>query len=125
MTARFDDTCKLAVDNNAVISQSCRFDTRVGIGTSDDDSVSANVTNPTADNEVRKPSFVDRGRPVEIGDRPFLGTDCKPGVAIGIGAAPAGFIVTRSVGPPVIASGNPARFSRNGVNRRNNVRSAA
>jgi acetyltransferase-like isoleucine patch superfamily enzyme len=112
MRAWFDDTDKLVIGNNTVINQGCRLDTRGGIRIGDNVSISANVTILTADHDLRNASFAYRERPVDIGDRAFLGTDCLilPGVTIGMGAVvAAGSVVTRSIEPMAIVGGNPAR----------------
>jgi acetyltransferase-like isoleucine patch superfamily enzyme len=58
------------------------------------------------------PGFRAIPRPVEIGDRAWIGARAiiLPGVRIGEGAVVgAGAVVTRDVGPFEIVAGNPAR----------------
>lgn len=66
----------------------------------------------TLGHEPRSPVFADRGGPVVIGDRAWIGFRAivLPGVSIGEGAVVgAGSVVTRDVDPYQIVAGNPAR----------------
>jgi acetyltransferase-like isoleucine patch superfamily enzyme len=66
----------------------------------------------TLGHDPRSPEFADRGGPVSIGDRVWIGYRALvlPGVCIGEGAVVgAGSVVTRDVAPFTIVAGNPAR----------------
>ena len=66
----------------------------------------------TLGHDPRSPVFADRGGPVMIADRVWIGYRALvlPGVCIGEGAVVgAGSVVTRDVPPYAIVAGNPAR----------------
>lgn len=66
----------------------------------------------TLGHDPRSPTFADRGGPVSVGDRAWIGFRAivLPGITIGEGAVVgAGAVVSRDVPPFVIVAGNPAR----------------
>ncbi len=66
----------------------------------------------TLGHDPRSPLFADRGGPVVIGDRAWIGYRAivLPDVSIGEGAVVgAGSVVSRDVPPYAIVAGNPAR----------------
>jgi acetyltransferase-like isoleucine patch superfamily enzyme len=66
----------------------------------------------TLGHDPRSPTFADRGGPVSVGDRAWIGFRAivLPGVTIGEGAVVgAGGVVSRDVPPFTIVAGNPAR----------------
>jgi maltose O-acetyltransferase len=85
-----------------------RFPIKIGA----DVSIGPEAAILTLGHDPRSPEFADRGGPVTIGDRAWIGFRAivLPGVSIGEGAVVgAGAVVTRDVPPFTIVAGNPAR----------------
>ena len=88
----------------------------IGDGTQIGPAVQIYAADHPRDAETRK-TGLEFGRPVRIGKDVWIGGGAiiLPGVTIGDGAViGAGSVVTRNVGPGVIAAGNPARPRRTG-----------
>ena len=88
----------------------------IGDGTQIGPAVQIYAADHPRDAETRK-TGLEFGRPVRIGSDVWIGGGAiiLPGVTIGDGAViGAGSVVTRNVGPGVIAAGNPARPRRTG-----------
>lgn len=100
------------VGDRAVINTGCLLDGRrypIQIGA--DVSVGPEAAILTLGHDPRSASFADRGGPVRIGDRAWIGYRAivLPGVQIGEGAVVgAGAVVSRHVPPFTIVAGNPA-----------------
>lgn len=78
----------------------------------DDVSIGPQATILTLGHDPQSPQFADKGGPVTIGDRAWIGYGALvlPGVTIGQGAVvAAGAVVTKDVAPYTIVGGNPAR----------------
>lgn len=109
---RFDAARGLTMGAGTVINEFCRLDTRGGIRIGAHSSISAEVTILTGEHDLRASGFDGRTRPVQLGDRVFIGTRALilPGVRLGDGCAvAAGAVVTRDVPPGEIVAGVPAR----------------
>lgn len=96
-----------------VINFGCVFDGRgYEIRTGNDVSIGPNATILTLGHDPRSPTFCDRGGPVFIGDRVWIGYGVVvlPNVTVGEGAViGAGAVVTRDVPAYAIVAGNPAK----------------
>ena len=112
MGCRFLNGRKVFFGENNVINFGCLFDGRhfpIHIG--DNVSIGPEATILTLGHDPRSPIFEDKGGPVKIGDRSWIGYRAiiLPGVEIGEGAVVgAGAVVTRDVPPYTIVAGNPA-----------------
>ena len=112
MDCRFLNGRKVFLGQNNVINFGCLFDGRhfpIHIG--DNVSIGPEATILTLGHDPRSPIFEDKGGPVKIGDRAWIGYRAiiLPGVEIGEGAVVgAGAVVTRDVPPYTIVAGNPA-----------------
>lgn len=109
---RFLNGRKVSFGRHNVINFGCLFDGRhhpIRIG--DNVSIGPEATILTLGHDPRSPDFGDKGGPVTIGDRAWIGYRAiiLPGVEIGEGAAVgAGAVVTKDVPPFTIVAGNPA-----------------
>lgn len=109
---RFLHAPGVLVGARSVINYGCildgrRFPIRIGA----DVSIGPEAAILTLGHDPRSPLFADRGGPVVIGDRVWIGFRAivLPGVSIGEGAViGAGAVVTRDVPPFTIVAGNPA-----------------
>lgn len=110
---RFLNGRKISVGARNVINFGCLLDGRkYPISTGRDVSIGPEATILTLGHDPQSPDFADKGGPVTIGDRAWIGYRALvlPGVTIGEGAVvAAGSVVTRDVAPYVIVGGNPAR----------------
>lgn len=96
-----------------VINHGCLLDgRRFAIQVGNDVSIGPEAAILTLGHDPRSADFADRGGPVTIGDRVWIGFRAivLPGVSIGEGSVVgAGAVVTRNVAPFTIVAGNPAR----------------
>ena len=110
---RFLNGRKVLLGQRNVINFGCMLDGRVyPIVIGDDVSIGPEAAILTLGHDPQSPDFADRGGPVSIGDRVWIGYRAliMPGVTIGEGAVvAAGAVVTRNVAPFTIVGGNPAR----------------
>ena len=110
---RFLNGRKVHLGSRNVVNFGCLFDGRLyPIITGDDVSIGPEAAILTLGHDPNTPDFADRGGPVTIGDRTWIGFRAiiLPGVAIGEGAVvAAGAVVTRDVPPYTIVAGSPAR----------------
>lgn len=110
---RFLHARGVSISERSVINFGCLLDGRrypIVIGS--DVSIGPEAAILTLGHDPRSPEFADRGGPVSIGDRAWIGYRALvlPGVCIGEGAVVgAGSVVTRDVPPFAIVAGNPAR----------------
>lgn len=110
---RFLNGRKVLLGRRNVINFGCVLDGRVySIAIGDDVSIGPEASILTLGHDPQSSDFADRGGPVTIGDRAWIGYRALvlPGVTIGTGAVvAAGAVVTRDVPPYTIVGGNPAR----------------
>lgn len=110
---RFLHLPKLTLGSGVVINWGSVLDgRRYPIQIGDNVSIGPRATILTLGHDPQDPSFSDKGGPVTIGNRAWLGYGCiiLPGVSIGEGAiVGAGTVVARDVEPFTIVVGNPAR----------------
>ena len=104
------------VGKNVFINACCRFQDQGGITIGDNVLIGHNTTIATLNHDVNP---YTRGnltpRPVKIGDRVWIGSDCTilPGVTIAAGAIiGAGSVVTKDIPENCIAVGNPCKVIR-------------
>ena len=103
---------RVQIGANTVINRDVLLDGRMGLVIGDNVSVSEGVTIFTLEHDPNSPDFANRGAPVHIQDRAFIGARAivLPGVTIGEGAVvAAGAVVTHDVSPYTIVGGVPAR----------------
>lgn len=109
---RFLNGRKVSLGPRTVINFGCLLDGRIyPLVTGSDVSIGPEASILTLGHEPQSPDFADRGGPVTIGDRAWVGYRAMvlPGVTIGEGAVvAAGAVVTRDVAPYTIVAGNPA-----------------
>jgi acetyltransferase-like isoleucine patch superfamily enzyme len=109
---RFLNGRKILLGPRTVINFGCLLDGRTyPLVTGSDVSIGPEASILTLGHEPQSPDFADRGGPVTIGDRAWIGYRAMvlPGVTIGEGAVvAAGAVVTRDVAPYTIVAGNPA-----------------
>jgi acetyltransferase-like isoleucine patch superfamily enzyme len=100
------------IGRHTVINRGVVLDGRSGLVIGDNASISEGTAVLTLEHDPQSPSFDERGGPVCIGDRVFVGARALvlPGVKIGDGAVVgAGAVVTQEVPPLAIVAGVPAR----------------
>jgi acetyltransferase-like isoleucine patch superfamily enzyme len=112
MGCRFLNGRKVFFGDHNVINFGCLFDGRhFPIHVGDNVSIGPEATILTLGHDPRSPVFEDKGGPVKIGDRAWIGYRALilPGIEIGEGAVVgAGAVVTKNVPPYTIVAGNPA-----------------
>lgn len=113
LDCRFLNGRKVSLGQRNVINFGTLVDGRgYGVTVGDDVSIGPEATILTLGHDPQSPQFADRGGPVMIGDRAWIGYGALvlPGVTIGEGAVvAAGAVVTKDVAPYTIVGGNPAR----------------
>lgn len=101
----------VSIGQHSVINRDVLLDGRAQIEIGDNVSISEGAAIFTLEHDLQSPDFANRGAPVRIADRVFVGARAiiLPGVELGEGAAVgAGAVVTRSVPPYTIVAGVPA-----------------
>ena len=109
---RFYRPSAVRVGAHSVINRDVLLDGRTGLTIGDNVSISEGVAVFTLEHDPNSPSFANRGAPVRISDRVFVGARAivLPGVTLGEGAViAAGAVVTHDVPPYTIVAGVPAR----------------
>jgi len=109
---RFYCPSSVAIGAHTVINREVLLDGRSGLTIGDNVSISEGVVILTLEHDPNSPTFENRGKPVIIHDRAFIGTQAMilPGVTIGEGAIVAArAVVTHDVAPYTIVAGVPAR----------------
>lgn len=113
LRCRFLNGRKVFLGERNIINFGCLFDGRkFPIRTGRNVSIGPEATVLTLGHDPYSPEFEDRGGPVGIGERVWIGYRAVvlPGVTIGDGAVVgAASVVTRDVEPFAIVAGNPAR----------------
>lgn len=107
---------KVDIGTGTFINYGCLFHTTGGIIIGDQVSISAGVWLMTGTHDMNDPQFIDKYKPIVIGDYAWIGTRATilGGVTIGEGAVVmAGAMVTRDVAPYAVVGGVPARVVRN------------
>jgi acetyltransferase-like isoleucine patch superfamily enzyme len=114
MGCRFLNGRKITLGARNVINFGTLIDGRVySVTTGTDVSIGPEASILTLGHDPRSPDFADRGGPVVIGDRVWIGYRAliMPGVTLGEGAVvAAGAVVTKDVPAWAIVAGNPARI---------------
>ena len=109
---RFYRPSGVQIGAHTVINRDVILDGRQGLVIGDNVSISEGAAFFTLEHDPNSPTFENRGAPIRVGDRVFVGARAMvlPGVTIGEGAVvAAGAVVTRDVGPYQIVAGVPAR----------------
>lgn len=105
----------ISIGDNVVINRKCYLDGRIGIEIKDNVSVSPEAYIISMEHDPDDPFFRTRGKVVIVEANTWIGSRAiiLPGVKIGEGAIiGAGSVVTKEVGPFIIAAGIPAREIR-------------
>jgi maltose O-acetyltransferase len=109
---RFYCPAGITIGTHTVINREVLLDGRSGLTIGNNVSISEGAVILTLEHDPNSPTFENRGAPVAIHDRVFIGTQAMilPGVTIGEGAIVAArAVVTRDVAPYTIVAGVPAR----------------
>lgn len=110
---RFLNGRKVTLGARTIVNFGTLIDGRhYSVTTGSDVSIGPEATILTLGHDPHSPVFADKGGPVTIGARAWIGYRALvlPGVKIGDGAVvAAGAVVTRDVAPYSIVGGNPAR----------------
>ena len=112
---RFYFPRSVCIGNNTVINRRVLLDGRYPLTIGNNCSISEEAMLLTLEHDPDSPSFENRGGPIVVKDRVFIGTRAiiLPGVTLGEGAVvAASAVVTRDVDPFAIVAGVPARFLR-------------
>ncbi len=113
LDCRFLNGRKVTLGQRNVINFGTLIDGRTyPVTVGDDVSIGPQASILTLGHDPQSPKFADKGGPVTIGDRAWIGYGALvlPGVTIGEGAVvAAGAVVTKDVAPFTIVGGNPAR----------------
>ncbi len=102
----------IKIGAHTVINRDVLLDGRSGLTIGDNISISEGVMILTLEHDPSSPTFEQRGAPVAIHGRAFIGAQAMilPGVTIGEGAVVAArAVVTHDVAPYLIVAGVPAR----------------
>ncbi len=102
----------VSIGAHSVINREVLLDGRSGLAIGDNVSISEGVALITLGHDPQSASFENRGAPVTVADRVFIGMRAMilPGVTLGEGCCVgAGAVVTRDVAPFTIVAGVPAR----------------
>ncbi|HOU11921.1 MAG TPA: acyltransferase [Anaerolineae bacterium] len=109
---RFYRPVGVVIGEHTVINRQVLLDGRSGLTIGNNVSISEGAVILTLEHDPNSPTFENRGAPVTIHDRAFIGAQAMilPGVTIGEGAVIAArAVVTHDVAPYTIVAGVPAR----------------
>lgn len=109
---RFYRPAGVRIGSHTIVNRDVLLDGRMGLQIGDNVSISEGVALFTLEHDPHSPDFANRGAPIRIHDRVFVGTRAiiRSGVAVGEGAVvAAGAVVTHDVPPYTIVAGVPAR----------------
>jgi acetyltransferase-like isoleucine patch superfamily enzyme len=109
---RFYRPAGVQFGHNSIINRGVLLDGRMGLTIGNNVSISEGVAIFTLEHDPTSPSFDDRGAPIVIHDRVFIGARAiiLPGVTLKEGCVvAAGAVVTRDVEPYIIVGGVPAK----------------
>lgn len=109
---RFYRSSGVYIGNHSIINRDVLLDGRMGLTIGCDVSISEGVMIFSLEHDPNSVTFENRGAPVVINDRVFIGARAiiLPGITLGEGAiAAAGSVVTHDVPPYIIVGGVPAR----------------
>src|SRR5512141_69574 len=109
---RFYRPSGVHIGDNSIINRDVLLDGRMGLTLGRNVSISEGVMIFSLEHDPNSATFENRGAPVVIHDRVFVGARAiiLPGVTLGEGAiAAAGAVVTHDVPPYTIVGGVPAR----------------
>jgi len=115
MQCRFYNPSAVTIGRNSIINRGVLLDGRYPLTIGNNVSVSEEAMFVTLEHDPDSATFENRGGPIVVADRAFVGTRALilPGVTIGEGAVvAAGAVVTRDVEPYTIVGGVPARLLR-------------
>ena len=115
MKCRFYNPGSVSIGCHSVINRQVLLDGRYPLTIGNNVSVSEQVMFLTLEHDPDSPTFANRGAPIVVENRVFVGARVLvlPGVTVGEGSVvAAGAIVTRDVEPYTIVAGVPARFVR-------------
>jgi acetyltransferase-like isoleucine patch superfamily enzyme len=111
MGVRFYRVGNIILGTGTVINRNCIIDNRGLVSIGSNVSISRGVKIYTGGHDIRSKLFEMAIKPVHLGDRAVVFSECiiLPGVTIGEGAVVhAGSVVARSVKPYEVVAGNPA-----------------
>jgi maltose O-acetyltransferase len=109
---RFYRPAGVRIGSHTIINRDVLLDGRMGLRIGDNVSISEGVAFFTLEHDPHSPDFANRGAPICIHDRVFVGARAMilSGVTVGEGAVvAAGAVVTCDVLPYTIIAGLPAR----------------
>lgn len=109
---RFYAPSRVTIGAHTVINRQVLLDGRSGLTIGDNVSISEGAVILTLEHDPNSPTFENRGAPVTIHNRVFIGMQALilPGITIGEGAVVAArAVVTHDVAPYTIVAGIPAR----------------
>jgi acetyltransferase-like isoleucine patch superfamily enzyme len=102
----------ISVGEGTVINRNCRLDGRGGLAIGRHVSISPECYLLTASHDAQSQHFVAFGKPIQIGDRVWLGTRAMvlPGITLGDGAVlGAASVATKDIPAFQMAVGQPAK----------------
>jgi maltose O-acetyltransferase len=109
---RFYRPSGVQLGHNSIVNRDVLLDGRMGLTIGNNVSISEGVAIFTLEHDPNSPEFADRGAPVTIQDRVFIGARAiiLPGVTLNEGSVvAAGAVVTRNVEAYTIVGGVPAK----------------
>ena len=109
---RFYRASGVTVGEHSIVNRDVLLDGRMGLSIGCNVSISEGVAIFTLEHDPNSPTFADRGAPVVIHDRVFVGARAilLPGITLGEGSVvAAGAVVSHDVAPYTIVGGVPAR----------------
>ena len=104
---------RIEIGNRTSIGACCYLDGRGCLKVGDNVNISSHVQLITGNHIVDDPDFRDIYKPINIGNRAWIGTRAivLPGVTVGEGAVVgAGAVVTKDIPPFTVWGGVPAKF---------------
>ncbi len=110
---RFYRPASVCIGDHSVVNRDVLLDGRMGLTIGHNVSVSEGVAIFTLEHDPNSVTFDDRGAPVTIQDRVFIGARAiiLPGITLGEGCVvAAGAVVTRDVDPYTIVGGVPSHL---------------
>jgi maltose O-acetyltransferase len=106
---------RIVIGDHSVVNYGVLLDGRCGLRVGNNVSLSEGTAIFTLAHDIDDTGFVQKGAPVVVEDRVFVGACARilPGVTLGEGAVvAAGAVVTRDAAPYTVVAGVPARYIR-------------